>query len=84
MMNSFLRGDLEAARQEQFRSVQLVQILARRGFMGSAKALMNMLGVNVGPARLPHGNLTKIQADALRGELERVGFIDLIKAQFNA
>ena len=44
--------DLEAARREQFRSVQLVRLLASHGYMGASKAAMAMLGVDVGPARL--------------------------------
>ena len=34
--------------------------------MGAAKAVMAMLGVDVGPARLPNGSLTAEQARALR------------------
>ncbi|HTD66859.1 MAG TPA: dihydrodipicolinate synthase family protein, partial [Candidatus Limnocylindria bacterium] len=49
IMRSFAAGDLATAREEQFRSVQLVATLAPRGFMGAAKATMKMLGVDVGP-----------------------------------
>ena len=47
--------------------------------MGAAKATMAMLGVDVGPARLPNGSLTADQARALRGELETLGFFDWIR-----
>jgi N-acetylneuraminate lyase len=47
--------------------------------MGAAKAVMEMLGVNVGPARLPHGNPTPEQAAKLRAELEATGFFDWIR-----
>ncbi len=40
---------------------------------------MKMLGVDVGPARLPNGNPTAEQAAKLRGDLERIGFFDWIK-----
>lgn len=79
LIAAFQRGDLEAARCEQFRSVQLVQLLARYGFMGAAKAVMKMLGVDVGPARLPLGNPTAEQIAHLRSELEALGFFDWIK-----
>ena len=79
LLASFQRGDLESARQEQFRSVQLVQILSRRGFLGSSKALMNTLGVDVGPTRLPNSNLNKSQVDDLRRDLEQSGFFDWIQ-----
>lgn len=76
---AFERGDLATARIEQFRSVQLVQLLSGYGFMGAAKALMTMLGVDVGPARLPNANLRPEQVTELRGKLEAMGFFDWIR-----
>ena len=76
---AFDRGDLAAARVEQFRSVQLIQCLASHGYMGAAKAVMKMLGVDVGPARLPQGNPTPDQLKKLRSELEQLGFFDWIR-----
>lgn len=78
LMRAFAAGDWATAREEQFRSVQLVATLAPRGFMGAAKATMKMLGVDVGPARLPNGNLNAEQQLALRTELETLGFFDWI------
>ena len=79
LIAAFQRGDLAAAREEQFRSVQLVQLLAGVGFMGAAKAVMGMLGVEVGPARLPNGTPSPEQVKKLRGDLEQLGFFDWIK-----
>ena len=79
LIAAFARGDLAAAREEQFRSVRLVQLLAGCGFMGAAKALMGMLGVEVGPARLPHSNPTPEQNAKLRTELETLGFFDWLR-----
>ncbi len=78
MLRAFADGDLEAARREQFRSVQLVRLLAGHGYMGASKAVMAMLGVDVGPARLPHARLSADQAAQLRGDLEALGFFDWI------
>ena len=73
------RGDLPAARDAQFQSVQLIAVLASRGYMGAAKATMQMLGVDVGPARLPNGSLNAGQQAALRADLEDLGFFDWVK-----
>lgn len=73
------KDDLASARREQFRSVRLVNTLASRGYMGAAKAVMGMLGVDVGPARIPNDNLDKAQKTTLRRELEEMGFFDWIK-----
>lgn len=79
LIKAFEAGDLVRAREEQFRSVQLVQLLAGYGYMGAAKATMGLLGVEVGPARLPNGNLTADQVKELRQRLEALGFFDWIK-----
>ena len=76
---AFERGDLAAARDAQFQSVQLIALLASRGYMGAAKATMQMLGVDVGPARLPNGSLNAVQQAALRADLEDLGFFEWVK-----
>ncbi len=79
LLKAFDAGDLEAARQEQLRSVRVVQTLSNYGYMGATKSLMKMLGVDVGPARLPNTNLTATQVTALRQDLEHLGFFYWIK-----
>jgi N-acetylneuraminate lyase len=79
LIAAFQKGDLATARTEQMRSVRVIQVLAARGYMGAAKATMQMLGVDVGPARLPNGSLTTEQAGELRRELEALGFFGWLK-----
>jgi N-acetylneuraminate lyase len=73
---AFSRGDLAAARQEQLRGAQVVKLLAGYGFLASSKAVMQMIGVDVGPARLPIMSPTPEQLTRLRAELEELGFFD--------
>ena len=79
LIAAFQKGDFAAARGEQMRSVRLIQKLAARGYMGGAKAVMQMLGVDVGPARLPNGSLDAGQQRTLRSELEQMGFFEWIQ-----
>ncbi len=79
MLAHYAAGDLPAAREEQHRSVLLVELLVRYGFMAAAKTVMGFLGVEVGPARLPHANLTSEQKTTLRRELETLGFFSWIQ-----
>lgn len=79
LIGAFHQGDLGSARKEQMRSVRLIQKLAARGYMGAAKAVMKMLGVDVGPPRLPCGRLDADQTKALCSELEQMGFFDWVK-----
>jgi N-acetylneuraminate lyase len=74
LQKAYAAGDMATARAEQFRSVQLVQVVARRGYMGCAKALMGHLGVPVGPARLPNANPDAAGVKAMLGELEAIGY----------
>lgn len=76
IIHAFERGDMKTAREVQFRSVKLIQLLAGIGYMGAAKAVMGMLGVPVGPARLPNGNPTEEQLSYLRTQLEAMSFFD--------
>jgi N-acetylneuraminate lyase len=74
LIAAFHRGDLAAARTEQLRAVRLVELLSGIGYMGAAKAVMSLLGVDVGPARLPNGNPTDAQRASLRQSLDELGF----------
>jgi len=80
MLAAFARGDLAAARAEQYRSVQLIELLAGFGYLAAAKVVMGFVGVEVGPARLPNTNLTPEQRTRLHSCLEGLGFFDWIRA----
>lgn len=79
LIAAFERGDLAEARAEQFRSVQLIELLAGFGYMAAAKAVMGFLGVEVGPARLPAVNLKPEQVAELREALDRLGFFQWVR-----
>ena len=68
------KGDAAQAEAEQAKVQPVVDILAKRGYMGAAKALMGHLGVPLGPARLPNGNPDATETKKMIGELEAIGF----------
>jgi N-acetylneuraminate lyase len=74
LIDAFARGDLSAARAEQFRSVRLIELLAGYGYLAASKAVMGFLGVEVGPVRLPNSNLAPGQRDRLRSALDEIDF----------
>ncbi|MEG1259052.1 MAG: dihydrodipicolinate synthase family protein, partial [Akkermansia sp.] len=74
LMKSFAEGDMETVRECQLRSVQMINIIASRGYMGVAKAVMGWQGVPVGVARLPQGNPSETDLKEVRSELEAIGF----------
>jgi N-acetylneuraminate lyase len=77
MIQAFQRGDLPAARIEQYRSVRLIQLLAGFGYLAAAKAVMAMLGVDVGPPRLPIMKLSAEREILLREAIEQSGLLKL-------
>ena len=79
LLDAFARGDLESARTEQFRGVQIIRLLASHGYMAAAKTTMSFLGVPVGPPRLPNPSLSPEASASLRSSLESLGFFDWIR-----
>jgi N-acetylneuraminate lyase len=78
VIRAFEANDFETARIEQMHSVRMIARIASIGYMGAAKAVMKMLGVDVGPARLPHSNPDPDQVKALRADLEAMGFFEWV------
>lgn len=76
---AFQKGDLETARNEQYRSVLLVRKLFSVSYVASAKEVMDMVGVPVGPPRLPCNPITDAAKKQLRHDLESMGFLDWIQ-----
>lgn len=72
-------GNLAAAREHQFRSVQLIRLLASAGYMAAAREVMGMLGAPVGPPRLPNSRLDDAARAALRSGLEQLGFFEWVR-----
>jgi len=71
------KGDLEKARELQFGIQKIARIIAKSGVVGAKEAL-NMMGLRVGPVRMPlsvGGELTYEAREELRLELEKIGKI---------
>jgi N-acetylneuraminate lyase len=75
LIAAFRRGDLAAAREEQARSVLLIRTLSRFGYLPAARAVLGMLGVPVGPPRLPNAPLQGDETE-LRAALTAIGFFE--------
>ncbi len=78
LMSAFERGEMETAAIEQQRAVDSINLLAKYGYLPAAKFVMGLLGVPLGPARLPLMNLTEDNQKQLRTELDDLGFFDWI------
>ena len=65
LMQAFGKHDLQTARAEQGKSLDLIKTLGEFGFLAASKHVMAMLGVDCGPVRPPLRNLTLDQRLAL-------------------
>ena len=73
LIQAFEKHDLEAARTEQGKSIDLIKTLGDFGFLAASKTVMAMLGVDCGPVRLPLRNLTPQERAALWERLSAPG-----------
>ena len=69
LMQAFGKRDLDIARAEQGKSIDLIKTLGEFGFLAASKNVMAMLGVDCGPVRPPLRNLTADQRLALWARL---------------
>jgi N-acetylneuraminate lyase len=69
-------GDWKTARQLQYHSVEMVNVMKSYAFHGALKAIMSMLGMPVGSCRLPLNELSKEETESLKSGLEQIGFFE--------
>jgi 4-hydroxy-tetrahydrodipicolinate synthase len=75
--NSVKNGELQKARELQYRVQKIARIIAGSGAVGTKEAL-NMMKIKVGPVRMPlsvGGELTYEAREELRLDLEKIGKI---------
>ena len=67
---------IAAARRDQLKAMEFIQVLHRYGGLASGKAVMKMIGVDCGPVRSPLRALTAAEEKNLRAELKGIGFFE--------
>jgi N-acetylneuraminate lyase len=58
LVRAFESHDLESARAEQGKSIDLIKTLSEFGFLAASKSVMAMIGLDCGPVRPPIRNLS--------------------------
>jgi len=77
LVDAFDSGDLDEARRLQSISMKVIQLLVGTGnFNSTLKAVMNMIGLNLGKVRSPLKNIEAEQISGLKNGLEELGFFD--------
>ncbi|GEP90657.1 N-acetylneuraminate lyase [Chitinophaga terrae (ex Kim and Jung 2007)] len=78
VMQLFNDGQLEAAREMQYQAVKMIQCLGWYSPIPAQKAIMKLLGTDLGPCRLPLKALTDDQQAKIAAYLEQIGFAALL------
>jgi N-acetylneuraminate lyase len=76
LIEAFDNNDINKARQLQALSIRMIRTMVKYRGQPAFKAVMKMIGVNCGPNRLPHDNLSEKEIGALKKDLEAIGFFD--------
>ncbi len=78
VMALFREGRQQEAQQLQLKLVEMVRCILKYSPIPAQKAIMEILGYDLGPCRLPLVSLTVQEKAGLRSSLEEVGFFDLL------
>ena len=76
MIEAFERGDLAAAQRLQSQSREMVAVFQKHGGLCAIKAAARLIRQDCGPCRSPLRTLDDRQLDALRADLDDVGFFN--------
>lgn len=70
------RGDMQTARSLQMKSIEIVKIIIKYGGgVRGGKAIMNLIGIECGPCRLPISPVSAEEYDKLKNDLYTIGFL---------
>ncbi|XP_071107114.1 N-acetylneuraminate lyase-like [Haliotis cracherodii] len=76
LRTAFRNGDMDTAQQQQKFARQLARITAKHGGgIPAVKAIMELLGLDLGPVRLPLLPITAQQKEGLKRDLQNIGFL---------
>ena len=77
-MEAFNNGDLELARERHAYLVEMIRILVKYPPIPGQKAIMQMLGWDLGPTRLPLATLSKESYQTFKNELTEISFFEKV------
>ena len=77
ILKAWEKGDIETAREKQEFSQEVINVICRyRGNIVGGKRIMKLIGLDLGPNRVPFRNMTEDEEAAMKRELETIGFFE--------
>lgn len=76
VLNHFRQGRLKEAQERQFQAIEMIHCLFKYSPIPTQKAIMKLMGMDLGPCRLPLTTLSEKQVAELKTNLENVNFFE--------
>lgn len=77
IIEAWERGDIATAREKQEFSQAVINVICNyRGNIVGGKRIMKLIGLDLGPNRVPFRNMTDEEEQSMKAELEAIGFFD--------
>ena len=77
ILKAWEEGDIETAREKQEFSQEVINVICRyRGNIVGGKRIMKLIGLDLGPNRVPFRNMTEEEETSMKHELEAIGFFE--------
>lgn len=77
IIDAWNAGDLEKARELQNFSQEVINVICHfRGNIVGGKRIMKLIGLDLGPNRVPFANMTDEEEQRMKAELEEIGFFE--------
>lgn len=77
IIDAWQRGDLETARERQNFSQAVINVICNyRGNIVGGKRIMKLIGLDLGPNRVPFRNMTDGEEQSMKVELEAIDFFN--------
>ncbi|OJU26837.1 MAG: N-acetylneuraminate lyase [Sphingobacteriales bacterium 41-5] len=80
IIKAFENKDLDRARQLQSLAIQMISCLPKYGSIPAQKAILSLLGTDLGPCRLPLVTLKDAEKTAIKEFLQSFGFFEKLEA----
>lgn len=77
IIDAWNAGDIETAREKQNFSQEVINVICRfRGNIVGGKRIMKLIGLDLGPNRVPFRSMTDEEEAQMKSQLEEIGFFD--------
>ena len=79
VIREYSTGDMDEARLWQERAAAMVRVILRHRGLAGQKAVMQLIGLDCGPTRLPVADISDSERIVLRTELAALGYFEWIR-----